>query len=103
MGAIRPEFGALFGPTKSIRAGENLFAWDSALLRFSPVRFVRQLEGRCSATSDMTGQGRASAGLQRWQRNGQRVVHRDPRSVGGLKYSDAIGGPDQVGPVENVE
>jgi hypothetical protein len=23
---IRPEFGALFGPTKSIRAGENLFA-----------------------------------------------------------------------------
>jgi hypothetical protein len=25
-GRIRPEFGALFGPTKSIRAGENLFA-----------------------------------------------------------------------------
>src|SRR6266849_2077694 len=23
---VRPEFGALFGPTKSIRAGENLFA-----------------------------------------------------------------------------
>ena len=33
MGAIRPEFGALFGPTKRIRAGENLFASDSALLR----------------------------------------------------------------------
>ena len=31
MGEIRPEVGALFGPTKSVRAGENLFAWDSAL------------------------------------------------------------------------
>jgi hypothetical protein len=41
MGGIRPEFGALFGPNKSIRAGENLFAWDSALLRASPVPFVR--------------------------------------------------------------
>jgi len=29
-GAIQPEFGALFGPNKSIRAGENLFASDSA-------------------------------------------------------------------------
>ena len=27
MRGIRPEFGALFGPKKSIRAGENLFAW----------------------------------------------------------------------------
>jgi hypothetical protein len=53
MYGIRPQFGALFGPTKSIRAGENLFAWDSALLRLSPVRFVRQVEGRCSATSNM--------------------------------------------------
>jgi hypothetical protein len=28
---IRPEFGALFAPPKSIRAGENLFAWDSGM------------------------------------------------------------------------
>ena len=40
MGGIPPEFRALLGPTKSIRAGENLFALDSALLW--PVRFVRQ-------------------------------------------------------------
>jgi hypothetical protein len=40
-GGIQPEFGALFGPNKSIRAGENLFALDSALLRISPVPFVR--------------------------------------------------------------
>jgi hypothetical protein len=32
MGGIRPEFGALIGPKKGIRAGENLFAKDSALL-----------------------------------------------------------------------
>jgi hypothetical protein len=37
MGGIRPEFGTLFGPKKSIRAQENLFARDSALLRISPV------------------------------------------------------------------
>src|SRR5437868_13074094 len=52
-GRNSPEFGALFGPTKSIRAGENLFAWDSAMLRLCPVRFVRQVEGRCSATSNI--------------------------------------------------
>jgi hypothetical protein len=40
---IRPEFGALFGPTKSIRAGENLFAWGSALLRISLVPFVHRV------------------------------------------------------------
>ena len=49
MGGIQPQFGALFGPTKIICAGENLFAWDSALLRLSPIRFVRQVEGECSA------------------------------------------------------
>jgi hypothetical protein len=49
MGGIQPQFGALFGPTKSICAGENLFAWNSALLRLSPIRFVRQVEGGCSA------------------------------------------------------
>jgi hypothetical protein len=38
---IQPEFGALFGQKKH-RGGENLFALDSALLRLSPVRFVRQ-------------------------------------------------------------
>jgi Protein of unknown function (DUF2924) len=31
MGGIRPKLGALFGPKKSIRAGENLFTWNSAL------------------------------------------------------------------------
>jgi hypothetical protein len=35
MGGIRPAFGVLFSPTKSIRAGEDLFAWNSALLRLS--------------------------------------------------------------------
>jgi hypothetical protein len=47
---IRPEFGALLGPTKSIRAAENLFARDSALLRFAS--FAR-VERRCSATSEI--------------------------------------------------
>jgi hypothetical protein len=37
---IRPEFGALLGPTKSIRAGENLFARNSALLRFASFATV---------------------------------------------------------------
>ena len=36
-GRIRPAFGVLFSPTKSIRAGEDLFAWNSALLRLSPA------------------------------------------------------------------
>jgi hypothetical protein len=45
MNGIRREFGALFGPTKSIRAGENLFAWHSTVLQLSPVGFVRQVEG----------------------------------------------------------
>ena len=40
-GGIRPEFGALFRPNKSIRAGENLFALDSDFLRISPVPLVR--------------------------------------------------------------
>jgi hypothetical protein len=51
MGAIRPEFGALFGPKKSIRAGENLFAWDLALLRISPVPFVRYADAQNLVTS----------------------------------------------------
>jgi hypothetical protein len=33
LGGIRPDIGALFGPNKSIRAGENLFAQGSAPLR----------------------------------------------------------------------
>jgi hypothetical protein len=33
LGGIRPVFGALFGPTKSIRAEESLFASNSALLQ----------------------------------------------------------------------
>ena len=39
MGGIRPEFGALFRPNKSIGAGENLFALNSALFGVSPVPF----------------------------------------------------------------
>jgi hypothetical protein len=48
MDRIRPELGALFDAPKSIRAGENLFAWDSTLPRLSPVRFVCQVERRSS-------------------------------------------------------
>ena len=52
MGGIRLKFGALFGPIKSIRAGENLFAWDSALLRISPVPFIRQADAPNPVTSN---------------------------------------------------
>jgi transposase len=38
---IRPEFGTLFGPTKSILLERICSPLDSALLRLSPVRFVR--------------------------------------------------------------
>jgi hypothetical protein len=42
MGGIRREFGAVFGPAKSIRAEENLFAWHSTLLQLSrPASFAR--------------------------------------------------------------
>jgi hypothetical protein len=43
-GGIQPEFGALFGSNKSTRAGENLFAFDSALssdLSGSPALVAR--------------------------------------------------------------
>src|SRR5260370_29108152 len=53
LGGIRPEFGALFSPNKSICAGENLFAWGSALLRISPVPFVRQVDARNPVRSNM--------------------------------------------------
>jgi SAM-dependent methyltransferase len=49
---IRPEFGALFGPSRIIRAGENLFARGSALLRISPVHFVRQADAPNPVTSN---------------------------------------------------
>ena len=39
-GGIQPEFGALFGPNKRIRAGENLFAWIRLSLELS-LPFVR--------------------------------------------------------------
>ena len=52
LGGIRPEFGALFGPNKSIDAGEKLFARGSALLRISPVPFVRQADARNPVTSN---------------------------------------------------
>ena len=55
MGGIQPQFGALFGPTKSICAGENLFAWDSALLRLSPIRFVRRIEVKISGMPPLPG------------------------------------------------
>jgi hypothetical protein len=51
MGGIRPEFGALIGPKKGIRAGENLFAKDSAFLRISPAPFVRYADARNLVTS----------------------------------------------------
>ena len=49
---IRPEFGALFGPTKSNRAGENLFALGFGFC-FGSLRFASftKVERRCSATS----------------------------------------------------
>ena len=53
------EFGpslALFGSNKSIRAGENLFAWGSALLRISPAPFVRQADARNPVTSNNENQ-----------------------------------------------
>src|ERR1035437_4078452 len=50
-GGTQPEFGALFGPNKSIHAGENLFALDSALLRSSPVPFVLYANARQLVTS----------------------------------------------------
>jgi len=53
MEGICREFGVLFGPNKSIRAGENLFAWDSALLRIFPVPFVRQADARNLVTLNM--------------------------------------------------
>src|ERR1019366_6123248 len=43
-GGIQPQFGALFGSNKSTRAGENLFAFDSALssdLSGSPALVAR--------------------------------------------------------------
>ena len=43
MNGIRAEFGALFNPNKSIRAGENLFARGSAPLGISPVPFFARL------------------------------------------------------------
>jgi hypothetical protein len=38
MGGIWPELGAIFVPNRSIRAGENLFAWDSP--GFGSLRFA---------------------------------------------------------------
>jgi hypothetical protein len=42
MDGVGRGFGALIGPTKSILAGENLFAWDSA----AKLAFVRSLSAR---------------------------------------------------------
>ena len=40
---------------------------------------------------------------QRGQRDCQRVIDGDSRSVRGLKDADTIGGPDQIDAVENIE
>src|ERR1019366_4385196 len=45
MGGIRPELGPLLEPKKSIRAGENLFAWNSAL--FWTLSGSLHSSGRC--------------------------------------------------------
>jgi hypothetical protein len=42
MGGIRPEIRPRFSSNKSIRAGENLFAWNSPRFRLSPFRFIRE-------------------------------------------------------------
>jgi hypothetical protein len=57
MDGIRPEVGALFDPNKSIRAGENKFALDSALLRISPASFVGSVDARNFVTSDLGDEG----------------------------------------------
>jgi hypothetical protein len=49
-----PSLAAQFGPKKSIGAGENLFVWDSALLRISPVPFRAQ--GLCAEFGDVEHQ-----------------------------------------------
>ena len=62
MGEIQRQFGALFGPTKSICAGENLFAWDSALFRLSPIRLFGRLKAnarRCGTLERLQVQIRA--------------------------------------------
>jgi hypothetical protein len=51
MDGVGRGFGALFGPTKSLRAGENLFAWDSA----AKLAFVRSLSARpCVVDASLT-------------------------------------------------
>ena len=55
---IRPEFGALFGPTKATVPDRICSPLDSALLRLSPVRFVRQ--GGTPMLGDVEDQAKAS-------------------------------------------
>jgi hypothetical protein len=45
-GRIRPQFGALFGPNKSIRAGENLFAPEFGSVSALCGSLRRQTDGR---------------------------------------------------------
>ena len=52
MCGIRPEFGTLFSSKKSIRAAENMFAGDSALIRISSVPFVHYAYARNPVTSN---------------------------------------------------
>jgi len=52
MGGISPSLPHYSARKKSIRAGENLFARDSALLWISPVPFVRQDDARNLVTSE---------------------------------------------------
>ena len=46
LGEIQPEFGALFSPNKSIRAGENLFAWGFGSASNVSGPFVSQADAR---------------------------------------------------------
>jgi hypothetical protein len=50
-------------PDKKHLCRENLFAWDSALLRVSPIRFVRRVEGECSAMIRASAAGFAASCL----------------------------------------
>jgi len=51
MSRIRREFGALSGLKESIRAGEILLAWDSALLWTSAAPYLRLAHARNLVTS----------------------------------------------------
>ncbi len=73
MGGIRPEFGALFGPTKSIGAGENLFA-----LGFG---FASALSGSLRSPRLNADARRRRRSDQSFRFKSERLDHRHPVSV----------------------